>query len=166
MSGIDPGVVGDWLADADDAPIPLPWRGEVYNAMPPDAARGKRIAAFLALSNGSDAPSDEALAEVLQGESEAVLAIGRETHDKLKAAGITDLALSRATTLCMLRWGYGSDSVARFYLQSVTAPAKTEPETPKAPKSKAASRPRTSRTTGSARKTPRAGSPTMSSPKD
>ncbi|WP_419708057.1 hypothetical protein [Promicromonospora sp. NFX87] len=43
MSGLDAGVVGEWLADADDAPIPIPWRGQVYYAQPPDGARGKRI---------------------------------------------------------------------------------------------------------------------------
>lgn len=166
MSGIDAGVVGDWLADADDAPIPLPWRGEVYHAPPPDGARGKRIAAYLALNRAGDEADEAAMEEVLQGEPLGVLALGRETYDALTAAGMKGDAMRRAQTLCIIRWGYGSDDVARLYLESVTKPAEPEPETPKAPKSKAASRPRTSRPTASARKTPRAGTRTTSSPKE
>lgn len=185
MTGLDAGVVGEWLAEADDAPIPIPWRGKVYSAPPPDGSRGKRIAALLALSRGEKkAAEDEAPAEgaeaaeadddgtaeaILQGEPIEVLALGRETYDQLVDAGMRPdgKAMKRISTLCLIRWGYGSDDIARGYLARATAADKPEPETPKAPKSRARSGPKTSRSTGSANGTrSRAGSRTTSSPKE
>lgn len=135
MTGLDAGVVGDWLAEADDAPIPLPWRGEVYYAPPPDGARGKRIAAYIALVNQKEPGQDDdkALRKILADEPLEALAIGRETYEQLVEAGMKGQALSRATNLCLIRWGYGSDEIARKYLEAVTG-APGDPEDEPAPK--------------------------------
>lgn len=179
MSGLDAAAVGEWLADLDDAPIPIPWRGEVYYAKPPDGARGKRIAALMALSRGEkgedqaegdSAETDRTMDEILQGESVEVLSIGRETYDALVDAGMPpkSQAMKRLSTLCLIRWAYGSDDIARNYLESFKdRSAEPEPETPPAPKSRARSGRKTSSSTASATRTrSRAGTRTTPSPKE
>jgi len=161
--GLSAQEVGDFLAGLDDEPIPIPWRGGVYEAPPPDGARGERIWAYWAALRST--PSNvEAMEKALAGESVEDLMIGAETHAALRAAGIPGDALRRFRALCMVRWATGSDDAARRFIASLKAAdeqdAGTEDEVKPAPKSPAGSRRRTSRSTASGSRTPKAGTRT------
>lgn len=164
--GLDPTTVGDWLAGLDDDPIPLPWRGHVHYAPPPDAARGRRIAAFWAMSTVPSAERDlEALEKILAGKSWYSLAIGDETCEAIIEAGIPAPALEAMARICLVRWATGSEELARQALErerNRSTPA-VEPEVASVeapPKSRAGSGRKTLPRTASASRTRTAGTPT------